>query len=364
MRGLLLCLSVPVVCLADTVNLIVMGMSGQGKSTFLNALADDGEEYIEHYPVGAGQTSVTKTISTKHFHFKTDSVSFDLALTDTMGFPDPDPKKAQQYYDAVIAECNKPQNAIVWVHKAERKNHKVVEQLKVLLRQFNHAAPPVYIIVNGQENYQPPKYRTQAQIDKAKVEHRQKHVEIGQELAKAAGISAKAIIAGADMGDLVGLCKEHLGLLLTGTQPQSSNLKTVAQLQNEMAAAKTDSDRAEVEKKEAQAAERKAKSNKDSAEAERHRLATAAAITGASAAGLAFIPFAGPALAAAAAATAAGLGAAAEAKGAEIPALIKLATDAAAKAAEQVINANRKSAMHASLADQFNSYRQQLGLGN
>jgi len=338
------------------------GMSGQGKSTFLNALADDGgDDYVEHYPVGSGGSSVTKSISTKRFQFKARTVGFDLALTDTMGFPDPDPVQAQKFYDAVVAECNKPQNAIVWIHKAERKNHKIAKQLKVLLRQFNYAAPPVYIVVNGHEAFLPPKYKTPAQIEKAKVVYRKNHTEIGQELAQAAGISAAAIIAGADMGDLVGLCKEQLGLLLTGTQPKPSNMKTVAQLQNEMSAAKTDLDKAKIEADNAKAAERKAKANKENAESERQRLSIAAAATGASAAGLVWIPFAGPALAAAAVATAASLGAAAEAKGAEIPALIKLSTDAAAKAAEQVLNANKKDQAHSSLANQFGAYRKQLG---
>lgn len=70
-----------------------------------------------------------------------------------MGFPDPSPKDAIGFYNQVVAECNKPLNATVWLVRLERTVPGLIQTYTVLLREFQNAVPPLISVVNNFGNF-------------------------------------------------------------------------------------------------------------------------------------------------------------------------------------------------------------------
>eukprot|EP00419_Tripos_fusus_P085581 CAMPEP_0172857364 /NCGR_PEP_ID=MMETSP1075-20121228/64583_1 /TAXON_ID=2916 /ORGANISM="Ceratium fusus, Strain PA161109" /LENGTH=397 /DNA_ID=CAMNT_0013704683 /DNA_START=62 /DNA_END=1253 /DNA_ORIENTATION=+ len=208
----------------EGIRVAVIGMPGHGKSTFLNAMVNIRGEF----PVGAGGRACTQEVITRDFALEVDGVEFQATLIDTMGFPDPDPKQAAARYDDVINCCNKPLNAIVWLVRCERELAGLVEQYKVLMREFNNANPPIIMVVNGTESYEDEDERR----DK-KESDLSASIQFGKDIAEAAGIRVLKIIPGAEKKDLKLNCKE-LSFSLIGTTPKGSAMKTFAQLKDQM----------------------------------------------------------------------------------------------------------------------------------
>jgi len=277
-------------------------MAGQGKSTLLNALAfspneddddEEGEEVVkQHFATGAGGNSCTQKVATKEFMMKGEGgMELKIELTDTMGFPDPDPSKAKEYYDQVIEECNKELNAIVWIMKPERTDATKYKKLEVLMREFNRAKPPVILVVNGCENYAPDLKLKPKVLQKQKNIARKEHESIAQELVQQTGVSVmKPYIVGADIDDLYGGSKHMLFKMLQGTTPQKSEMRTLKQVYARHAAAKTDEERAKLAEEDAKQALDKEKGNVDRLSAIKKALDVTAATVAATAAGFWWIP--------------------------------------------------------------------------
>merc|ERR1712187_559290 len=141
--------------------------------------ADDGEDQ-EHFSVGAGAGGHTDQVAEKKFIVNVEGSSpMEMSLVDTMGFPDPDPERSVEFYDKVVKACQQELNAIIWVHKAGRENHSDIEKVQSLMREFNKARPPIYLVVNGCENYS----RKRGAAKEAKREKDlAQHKKIGKEL--------------------------------------------------------------------------------------------------------------------------------------------------------------------------------------
>lgn len=233
-------------------SIAVIGMPGHGKSTFLNALANDRKAF----EVGAGGASCTQEVSQKVYVLKHEGQAFCVTLVDTMGFPDPNPANTAAYYDSVIECCNRPLNAIIWLVRCERKLHSLVAQYKVLMRELNNASPPIIVVVNGTENYDDDDDR-----DERKDTDTQRSLEFGRSIASAAGISPFRIIAGAEKLDLKTTVKTSIAMSLGGTAPRTSNMQTFSQLQNEMEQCQNQEAAAKLEMKKQRMAEAKHEQN-------------------------------------------------------------------------------------------------------
>lgn len=312
--------------MASNIRIAVIGMSGQGKSTLLNALADDGDGK-DHFAVAPGRFACTTEVNEQNFTLKLEGGGeMQMTLVDTMGFPDPDPARALEFYDRVVKACRQPLNAIIWVHKAGRKNIEDVAKMRALMQEFNNAKPPIYHVVNGCENYA---RKRGAEKENKKAEARKIHFADGQEMVKASGIQVTHIIAGADIDDLYDLVKVRLAVLLANTTPEASELKTHEDLDAEIKACKTEDDKLKLDIRKSEEAAKKAEKNVVEARKTKRNLEIGAATAAAGAVGLAFVPMAGPFLAATAGATATALTAAAAAMVGEIDASISKASEAA-----------------------------------
>merc|ERR1712039_922506 len=133
------------------------------------------------------------------------------------GFPDTDQTKAIEYYDKVVRACNQPLNAILWVVKKERAVPTLLSQYEVLMKEFKRAAPPLILIVNGQECYEDDDERQEQ-----KEKDLQASFDFGVQVLEQTGLSSAAmnIIAGAEKKDLKGRIKNKLAVLLQGTLPK------------------------------------------------------------------------------------------------------------------------------------------------
>jgi len=134
----------------EPVTIAVIGAPGSGKSSFLNGLS--GQKKGKPFQTAQGKNSCTQEVSLQQFRLKEGGSEMTLNLVDTMGFPDPDPQKALQYYDAVVTACNQPLNAIVWLVKMERAIKPLFEMYNVLLREFKSAGPQIVLVVNTFSN--------------------------------------------------------------------------------------------------------------------------------------------------------------------------------------------------------------------
>lgn len=136
-----------------SIKLAVIGASGAGKSTFLNALLGTkrGED---KFKVAATSVSCTQEVGEQTFTMQAPNApDLHMTLVDTMGFPDPDPKKAIEYYNQVVAACNQPLNAILWLVRGDRVVPVIYSQYRTLMNEFKRCNCPIIMIVNGWNNY-------------------------------------------------------------------------------------------------------------------------------------------------------------------------------------------------------------------
>lgn len=165
--------------------ILIIGSAGHGKSTALNAMADEKKAFR----VCGGKSVCTKEVTSKVF--TRDIIGNDgkdylikVTLVDTPGFPDPSGNVAT--HDAVIDALQQPLNAVVWVVKPESPSSGVTEQDRALLDELKQLRVPIFQLVNGRKHYPDAAERKKRlRIDKADM------LVIGDEMAKAAGLSIK-----------------------------------------------------------------------------------------------------------------------------------------------------------------------------
>ena len=122
-----------------------------------------------------------------------------------------------------------------------RACHTVLEQYKLLLREFNNARPQIIMVVNGVKNYDDD-YEKAERIQ----EDRQKGYEFGLERARAAGISVSKMIISTTKPDLRAAADDVYYSLAIST-PKKSSLKSYADLEKEMSELKTASEKVQYE---------------------------------------------------------------------------------------------------------------------
>jgi len=220
---------------------MIIGSPGHGKSTFLNAMVRDRKAF----EVAASGASCTKEVSNKTFDFIVGEGrkkrNLKLVLVDSPGFPDPEAGKAVEFYDAVVRAARQPLNAIVWLVKQERSVHAVMKQYEVLLREFNVAAPPIILFVNGQENYEDDEEkqdRIKADTEDAKL--------FGQACARAAGLSVAHMFVSTTKPDMKKTAQDVF-LAALASDPKASDLKTYEELEAEASACKDEAASAKLE---------------------------------------------------------------------------------------------------------------------
>merc|ERR1712217_940849 len=132
-------------------------------------------------------------------------------------------------------------NAIIWLVKQEGACQTVLHQYQLLLREFNNAAPPIILVVNGQENYEDQEER-EANLKK----DRQRGYEFGLQCAHAAGISVSKIIVSTTKPDLKAAA-DDIYYSLALSQAKKSALKSYAELKEEISSLKTASEKVQYE---------------------------------------------------------------------------------------------------------------------
>jgi len=235
------------------VSIAVIGGPGQGKSAFLNGLAKKRDAF----KTGGGGQSCTKNVSAQQF----DLDGLKVTLTDTMGFPDPDPQYAESYYNQVVAACNAPLNAIVWLIRMEREIPQVLDMYSVLLKEFANANPPIIIVVNGFQCYEDDEER-----EEKKAEHLKLAYDFGMSVAKKIEMPCAKIIVGAEKVDLKEKVRRELGATLAGTMPKTSNIKSFAQLGAELSGCQSAEELAARAKRREEAELRKVEADKQAKE--------------------------------------------------------------------------------------------------
>ena len=223
----------------------VIGPPGHGKSTFLNVLAQD-----DLFKTGSTADSCTQEVQRKVIILKQKDQEgqehqLHLTVVDTPGFPDTDPEKAQKYYDKVVSACNQPLNAIILVVKPERATHDLLYKYRVLLREFNNAGPPIFMVANGTENYSG---IINEQNKKEKKEtDRCNFGKFANRVVEESHVAVARIFVSTEIADIQSEVKEQLFMALGGTDPTGSNMKTSQQLLDEVEEAKRKDESAELE---------------------------------------------------------------------------------------------------------------------
>jgi len=191
-----------------------------------------------------------------------------VTLVDTMGFPDPDPRMAAPFYDAVVTEAvNAPQglNALVWVLKSERQQNELYALYAAFLRELAQAECRLMLVVNGMENYAMLKRKgKEQQLENQRAIDQKNMQESGQKvidfigLANMSGVNGLKrdipIIASTDMDWLCDEMPSWLMAYLDNTKCEKSKVMTF----QEMDLAYKDADAAR-ETQEKQAAANQAK---------------------------------------------------------------------------------------------------------
>ena len=201
----------------------------------------------------------SKVITKKQMDKKGQEHELHLTIVDTMGFPDTNTAKAEEYYDKVVAACNQPLNAIILVVKPERATHDLLHKYRVLLCEFNNAGPPIFMVANGTENYSG---IINEQNKKEKKEtDRRNFGKFANKVVKVSKVRATRVFVSTDIEDFQSEVKEELFMALGGTEPIGSSMKTSQQLLDEFEEAKSNDKSTELEAKKMKEEEDKIKRN-------------------------------------------------------------------------------------------------------
>lgn len=216
---------------------VVIGGSGQGKSTFLNELAQK-----DMFAVGSATSSCTqaggewegrnrKLICVNDEEHQTVHM---LDTVDTPSFCDPNPELAAQYYDDVVEKCKQHINGVVLVVKPDRTAHDLLERYSVLLRTFIKLEVAMIIVVNGCESRRRREsvgaWKRRCEVCKADFR------AFGHELERAAQLIVQEIFVSACVDELESVGKS-VARILSSSPAKSSKLNTFAELLEQLRAA-------------------------------------------------------------------------------------------------------------------------------
>merc|ERR1712093_245909 len=125
----------------------------------------------------------------------------------------------------------------------ERQVPHLVQNYRVLLREFQMATPPIILVVNGYQNY-----KNEAVRERKKDGDLRQALNFGMAVAEEIGLNFVKVIAGAEKADLGERIRDELCATLAGTTPKTSSIKTFEQLEEELTSCENDQAAAEREK--------------------------------------------------------------------------------------------------------------------
>lgn len=205
----------------------VIGQSGVGKSTIQTAWARSDNigppPKKPIFPEHSGAGSGTQEVMRKSFAQKLDGRPIKLTLIDTMGFPDPDRKKAAKYYDKVVEAVSAPVNAVVWVVKCDRQLSSDLKRYSIMMKEFVSLKVPLIMLVNNRGYYD--------EDEEDKREEDRRHCRmLAEEMEQQTDLKFTVIIVSAEKNELRSRVKQQMALYLGSTKPKSSELRTYASL--------------------------------------------------------------------------------------------------------------------------------------
>jgi len=225
-------------------SIAVLGMPGHGKSTVLNALFPEGPRFA----MASGKESCTKKVAQESFPVE-GTPGAQLTLVDTMGWPDPNPEHAAEFYDQVVTEAiNRFEglNAIVWVYRPEVGRKDLVDPMyKPFMSEFAAAQVPIILLINDAQNY---KLCKGAAKEKKMAEDRANALAHAQKLLCESGLESRVgnyIIYSPNLDWLADEDGEFIKeLLITigragGMHPKRCAMRTFAQIVAKFRDAKT-----------------------------------------------------------------------------------------------------------------------------
>jgi len=212
------------------------------------------------FATGAGAESCTQEVKAERVMLKgLEGREFPVKMVDTMGFPDPDPEKGQQYYDSVIKAVSQPMNAVIFMVKLERTMPVLVEQYKLMFREFNNLQCSSILLVNSYESH-----GSDDDEDDKKKKNQKVEVDaqkFARSFSEATGLEFTKVIISRTKSDLGKRVPIELCTAISGTMPKASKLKTLAELREEVEQATTKEQQAKLELEKEQEAVDKARRN-------------------------------------------------------------------------------------------------------
>lgn len=236
----------------ERLQFIVIGASGQGKSTVLNQLAG-----MDLFEVGAGRSSITQAggawdkKNSKEFTISDGRKNYTCRVLDTPGFPDPDKTKADYYYDIVVQLCRETNlNGVVLVVRPGREMAETMKMYEGLLKEFNKLVPPIVMLVNG-DAVEKLNREDDGQFAKRKAKEMREYFDFGKRLEDF--VTVREIVVSHRHSELAGHMK-HIVRMFSGERAaKSPSMRTFAELREEFAKCNDEMQVAEIALEQARA---------------------------------------------------------------------------------------------------------------
>lgn len=187
----------------DAVRLVATGPPGQGASTFLNEIANEGEKFRTAAGMSQGTVAGDKgNVFTKEgVVLGEDEKGIAVEMIDTPGIPYPDASQNEANWNDLVEKCKRPLNGVVIVINPERKN---LEQLKIQAESFKGLQElkcKVFIVANS---FEPCKRNTEEEdaYTERRESGRKNYLESANDFKAAAGLQSAGVLVSYCLDDL------------------------------------------------------------------------------------------------------------------------------------------------------------------
>jgi len=222
------------------ITFVCIGAPGHGKSTCLNEFA--GEEFAGEkklFATSASGSSCTQAGNAlwdkknhRDIHVVRGNTAYTMHLVDTPGFPDPDLKKAAEYYDWVIKACNKRINGVLYVMNPEREIQDTMNRYRVLMRQFINLRVPMILLINGRAITQR-KRESDSDYETRRKKDIDEFRKSGREVLSCIGLHVREMLISYNQDELFDVGKD-VAVSFSLEEPKTSNIKTLQELQDDV----------------------------------------------------------------------------------------------------------------------------------